>query len=549
MSFRVRLVLALLFAAVVPLVVFALGVRRNVAMQFGAGERMADSAAVAGLRQRLTRKHEEHERMLESVARVLVTAPQTASALAGADSAKAWLIDFAGRAIPGSGLDALQLQDSDGTVLSTAPFRNLYGQRVALPHPADSAAWLIRLRGAGGPVTVLGAVRRFHAGGRELTLTGGRLLDSASVGRLGAEAGMTIAVLPAGATGGNPAPILRSPLLELDAALPRTDSVTFAVTRAADPFAAFRAGISRGLATALALAGVVAGILAVMLGSGVSRPLRKLAEKAEAVDPTHLEESFASGRADEVGRLSNSLDAMLARLRRRTAELGAAEQNAAAGELARQVNHDVKNGLAPIRNVLRHLSETADTGDGTAFRAVFLERRATLEASVQHLEDLARTYARKAPAAVAGQLDAGSLLHDLARELADPRVTVIEPGANLPLLITDPVALRRILQNLATNAIESLPPGSGSVSLSAHGREPGMVTFVVTDTGRGMNKGELDRAFRDFHTTKPGGTGLGLSSVRRLVLELGGTLRASSSPGAGSTFEVALPAPGTGGAA
>jgi signal transduction histidine kinase len=56
-----------------------------------------------------------------------------------------------------------------------------------------------------------------------------------------------------------------------------------------------------------------------------------------------------------------------------------------------------------------------------------------------------------------------------------------------------------------------------------------------------MSAGELDRAFRDFHTTKESGTGLGLSSVRRLVVELNGSLRASSSPGAGSRFEISLP--------
>jgi two-component system sensor histidine kinase HydH len=62
----------------------------------------------------------------------------------------------------------------------------------------------------------------------------------------------------------------------------------------------------------------------------------------------------------------------------------------------------------------------------------------------------------------------------------------------------------------------------------------GAVRLTVADTGRGMTREELDHAFDDFFTTKPGGTGLGLSVVRRLVADLSGTLRVQTEPGAGS---------------
>jgi signal transduction histidine kinase len=63
----------------------------------------------------------------------------------------------------------------------------------------------------------------------------------------------------------------------------------------------------------------------------------------------------------------------------------------------------------------------------------------------------------------------------------------------------------------------------------------------VTDTGAGMTRSELDRAFDDFYTTKTGGTGLGLSIVRRLVLDLGGSLRIDTEPGAGTRATVEIP--------
>ncbi len=67
---------------------------------------------------------------------------------------------------------------------------------------------------------------------------------------------------------------------------------------------------------------------------------------------------------------------------------------------------------------------------------------------------------------------------------------------------------------------------------------------TVADTGPGMTREELDKAFDDFFTTKEGGTGLGLSIVRRLVVDLGGSIRIETEPGAGTRAIVDLPVAG-----
>ena len=65
--------------------------------------------------------------------------------------------------------------------------------------------------------------------------------------------------------------------------------------------------------------------------------------------------------------------------------------------------------------------------------------------------------------------------------------------------------------------------------------------IVVADTGRGMSQDELAHAFDDFFTTKPDGTGLGLSVVRRLTTDLNGSMRVESAPGQGTAFTIELP--------
>ncbi len=100
--------------------------------------------------------------------------------------------------------------------------------------------------------------------------------------------------------------------------------------------------------------------------------------------------------------------------------------------------------------------------------------------------------------------------------------------------------LRRVIENLLSNAVDSLDGKNGTVTVTTE-RGNGLVRIAVSDTGRGMSKAELDRAFNDFYTTKPGGTGLGLSIVRRLVLDSNGSLQVESEPGQGSKFIVEIP--------
>jgi signal transduction histidine kinase len=374
--------------------------------------------------------------------------------------------------------------------------------------------------------------------GRTLLLSGGTMLDSLWLASLSPDTSIGVALrLP-----GDSAPA-HTGIAELALPLPggAADGARIVLWRRSSNVAALRNGVSRRLATALALSGILAAALALLLGARMSRPLRELTERAERVDVDHLDEDFASGRGDEIGRLSTALGAMQHRLGRSVAQLRDAERRAATGDLARQVNHDIKNGLAPIRNVLRHLSELAAGNDATALQEVYREREATLTASVAHLEEMARNYAQLSPSITDGSSVVAHVLAEVVRDLGDARVTVdISDAAATAAVTGDEPSVRRILHNLISNAIESLPDHSGTV-IAAVEDGANTVAISITDTGRGMSAGELDRAFRDFHTTKESGTGLGLSSVRRLVMELNGSLRASSSPGAGSRFDVSLP--------
>jgi len=237
---------------------------------------------------------------------------------------------------------------------------------------------------------------------------------------------------------------------------------------------------------------------------------------------------------------------MTERLRGSATKLRDAERRATVGEIARQVNHDVKNGLVPIRNVVRHLAEVAGE-DPAQVGAIFNERRHTLESGIAYLESLAGNYARLSPRTERAACDVNAVLRDVTRGVRDPERVRTRLQDDLPTVTADAVALRRIFENLVVNALESLPDGAGEVAVESRVSVrdgTAAVRVDIVDTGHGMTPEEARRAFEDFYSTRERGSGLGLSIVRRLVADLGGSVRVESEPGRGSRFTVELPAAG-----
>jgi two-component system, NtrC family, sensor histidine kinase HydH len=196
--------------------------------------------------------------------------------------------------------------------------------------------------------------------------------------------------------------------------------------------------------------------------------------------------------------------------------------------------------------VMRHLTQV-ERDEPSALPRVFGERRDTIDSSIAYLETLATSYQKLSPPLEWRECDLNALIDDVVRAAqAHDHVTFgADLAPRLPRIVGDPVALRRILENLTANAVDSLESKPGRVTLSTRvvdrdGEWPA-VRLTVADTGRGMSREEVGQIFNDFYTTKAGGTGLGLSIVRRLVMDLHGTLSVESEPGKGTRIMVDIP--------
>ena len=177
MSFRVRLFLAISLALLVPLVVLALGVRREMDRRLGEESRRRGEAAVTTLSAELSRERERVDRQVSELARELAADNRfRLAAIQGDPASRAYLLDWAGGAMRLAGLAMLQVQDSAGRILSSGHFRNEYDRvRPALPAfvlEAGRHPCLIRTRTADTALLALAAAERFTVAGRPFSVVG-----------------------------------------------------------------------------------------------------------------------------------------------------------------------------------------------------------------------------------------------------------------------------------------------------------------------------------------------------------------------------------------
>ncbi|OLC02070.1 MAG: hypothetical protein AUH45_09750 [Gemmatimonadetes bacterium 13_1_40CM_69_22] len=555
MSFRARILIGLGLIVLFPLAVFELRVRADMADRLTAQYQRRVASLVAVIRADLSRDSAGIAGRLDALKDAIAADNRfRLAALQGTD--RAYLLDYAGNAMRFTGLAMLQIQDEQGRIISSGHFRNEYDRaepelpRLLATAPGGTA--LLEARTAEATLLALARVDSLRLGGRRLTLVGGVAVDSSFLARLAPDSDLAVSLtLPT------------DPLARVDstAQVVGTLAVPFVglrdspglgvarivVTHSLAPLAVLRRRVDAAFAAAVLLTGAIALLLASWLSNWISRPLRELARRTAEIDMERLDIRFESDRADEIGALSRLLGAMTERLRAGAARLREAERRIAVGDLARQVNHDIKNGLIPIRNVFRHLLEAA-RGGPDRLAAALQDRQGTVESGISYLENLATNYARLYPQPGRTPCDVNDAVRETIRRVGDASRGELrtELADELPAVHTDPVVLRRILENLVGNALDSLESRPGTVTVvtaRAAGADDGRpaVRITVADTGRGMSREELNRAFDDFYTTKPGGTGLGLSIVRRLVLDANGALRVETEPGGGSKFIVELP--------
>ncbi|MBI2456791.1 MAG: HAMP domain-containing protein [candidate division NC10 bacterium] len=306
----------------------------------------------------------------------------------------------------------------------------------------------------------------------------------------------------------------------------------------------------------------------------IRRPVAQLVRTALAFGHGDLSRRLRLRRRDEIGQLASAFNRMAESLQAAQAQIVTeaqarlelerqaqqAQKLAAVGRLASEVAHEIGTPL----NIVSGRAEVIQKGlpaDHPLSRHV-----ATILRQIERISGIIRQlleYARpRRPTPRAGHV--GPILIrtvELLEPLARQRRVSLQSQASdgLPPLLADPDQLQQVLLNLVTNALDATPPG-GQVRLAAcpadaeapdgrpriqrgHAVEP-FLTLVVSDTGRGMPRDQLEQIFEPFFSTKErgGGTGLGMPIVEDIVRAHRGAIEVQSAAGAGTTVLLRWPA-------
>ncbi|WP_306207446.1 sensor histidine kinase [Actinoplanes sp. RD1] len=286
--------------------------------------------------------------------------------------------------------------------------------------------------------------------------------------------------------------------------------------------------------TGLVLAAAI--VVTVLVGSRLVRPLRALAEAA--YHPDARPHRVPVSTRDEIGRLAIAFNALADRREQLEGQRQA---------MVSDVAHELRSPLTNIRSWLEGAQDGLVPLEPELLDLLLAEA-VLLQHIIDDLRDLAAADAgslrlHPEPAYVNDVLAQAVDAHREAAKTAEVRLEHAPRGD--PQVVVDPQRLRQLLGNLLTNAIRHTPP-AGTVTLrSAADHE--RLEITVADTGEGIAPDDLPRVFDRFwradssRSRETGGSGLGLSIVRRLVEAHGGTVTVASRPGAGTTFTVRLP--------
>ena len=283
--------------------------------------------------------------------------------------------------------------------------------------------------------------------------------------------------------------------------------------------------------------------IATAFASRIAAPVQKLTEATRRVARGELDVHVPfAGAEGEISELIRAFDQMTHDLRRSREDLVRYERELAWKEMAKQVAHEIKNPLTPMRLSIQHLRRTYQDGAGQ-FGEILDSVTKTVIEQIDTLSRIASEFSHFArmPRRNLDRLDLGRVIDEAARLFSQETSIVfdIQMQNGIPQVIADREELRRAFINIIRNGIQAMD-GTGSILIRGSS-EGGGVAVGVTDFGKGVPADMIDKLFMPNFSTKTDGMGLGLAIVKKTVEDLHGTVTLKSQEGKGTTVVVWLP--------
>lgn len=283
---------------------------------------------------------------------------------------------------------------------------------------------------------------------------------------------------------------------------------------------------------------LISMLIAFFLSNYITGSLAAIGNKMKNVRISEQNPSLHWRFDDEIGTLVDEYNRMLNELEKSAVKLARTERESAWKEMAKQVAHEIKNPLTPMRLYVQHLERSLQTGEPEKLH----EFTRSMISQIDTLGSIAEAFSRFA------NMPELRMERFPARQIIE-RVTALYPDNKIQFICDEPETeiygdrdqLVRVMNNLINNSIQAIPDHLEPEIRVHLSRVKDEVKISVTDNGVGIPASQADKIFEPRFTTKTGGMGLGLAMVKNIVDGFHGKIWFESNPGKGTTFHISLP--------
>lgn len=283
-------------------------------------------------------------------------------------------------------------------------------------------------------------------------------------------------------------------------------------------------------------------IVVIFFANTLSKPLRNLTKAVRAVGRGNLDVKVQTNAKDEVGELVASFNEMTGEIKESRKELARVEREMAWKEMAKQVAHEIRNPLTPIKLSIQHLRQ-AYKDKAPDLDKIVHDMSQTVMGQIDVLTRIASEFSNFArmPERKYERVNIHETLTEtitLFRDMKEIGFHSKFSDTDIQVL-ADKDELRRVFINIVRNAIQAMDKG-GDIFISTE-LAGARCTIRLRDTGSGIPESLQEKVFQPNFSTKTEGMGLGLAISSKIIEDLNGTIRLLSKVGEGTTIEVVLP--------
>ncbi len=290
---------------------------------------------------------------------------------------------------------------------------------------------------------------------------------------------------------------------------------------------------------------LVAGLIALFITNRITRSFSIITDKMKEVNLGKRNEAIAWSRNDEIGGLVAEYNTMVGKLEESATALAKSEREGAWREMARQVAHEIKNPLTPMKLSIQYLQNAIDDNKPNV-KELSSSVAATLVEQIDHLSKIAADFSQFANISntKVELFDLHEVLYHL-KELfsTNEKVDMTWKAVYGTLMIeADKTQMNRLFTNLFTNAIQACDDEDVcKIEIAEKRNRDQTVQISIRDYGQGISEEMQQRIFMPNFTTKSSGTGLGLAMCKSIVEQAHGRIWFETEQGKGTVFYVELP--------